>query len=275
MGNYKGKNVDEAIANGLSELNLNKSEVKINIIDHGNAGVFGFFEKEAEVEITPLSPMELKIKRLIPYLIGAVTIFMILIAVIIGVYSDKSTTVSTPSSTQTSSIVEKSVEKTSESSSTSSSSTPASSSSTSTSSSSTESSSTSPAQSAVITTENNEEFKALLQTDDSSTITNFIQKYKGQIIEFDGHIADITHYKNYKTKFDILIYGGNYLGTEQAPSGPNFKFVNITTVSNAAFNSFNVKNISKGQNIHTKVQIGNYNSTQELVYLSPIEVSPR
>ena len=51
MGNYKGKNVDEAISNGLSELNLNKSEVKINIIDHGNAGVFGFFEKEAEVEM--------------------------------------------------------------------------------------------------------------------------------------------------------------------------------------------------------------------------------
>ena len=275
MGNYKGKNVDEAIANGLSELNLNKSEVKINIIDHGNAGVFGFFEKEAEVEITPLSPMELKIKRLIPYLIGAVTIFMILIAVIIGVYSDKSTTVSTPSSTQTSSIVEKSVKKTSESFSTSSSSTPDSSSSTNTTSSSTESSSTSPTQSAVITTENNEEFKALLQTNKSSIITNFIQKYKGQIIEFDGHIADITHYKNYKTKFDILIYGGNYLGTEQAPSGPNFKFVNITTVSNAAFNSFNGENISKGQNVHIKAQIGNYNSTQDLVYLSPIEISPR
>ena len=275
MGNYKGKNVDEAIANGLSELNLKKNEVKINIIDHGNAGVFGFFEKEAEVEITPLSPMELKIKRLIPYLIGAGVIFIILLLVLIVVISDKSSTVSTPSSIETSSVIEKSVEKTSESSSTSSSSTPASSSSTSTSSSSTESSSTSPAQSDVITTENNEEFKALLQTDDSSTITNFIQKYKGQIIEFDGHIADITHYKNYKTKFDILIYGGNYLGAEQAPSGPNFKFVNITTVSNAAFNSFNGENISKGQNIHIKAQIGNYNSTQELVYLSPIEVSPR
>ena len=47
-----------------------KNEVKINIIDHGNAGVFGFFEKEAEVEITPLSPLELKVKKLIPYLIG-------------------------------------------------------------------------------------------------------------------------------------------------------------------------------------------------------------
>lgn len=272
---YKGKNVDEAIENGLYELNLKKNEVKINIIEEGNAGVFGFFEKEAEVEITPLSPLELKVKKLIPYLIGVAVIFIILLLVLFGGNSDKSTSVPTSTSTETSSIVEKSVEKTNEASSTSQSSTSISSSSTSTSSSSTEYSSTSPAQSAIITTENNEEFKALLQTDNSSTITNFIQKYKGQIIEFDGHIADIAHYKNYKTKFDMLIYGGNYLGAEQAPSGPNFKFVNITTVSNAAFNSFNGENISKGQNVHIKAQIGNYNSTQDLVYLSPIEVSPR
>lgn len=270
---YKGKNVDEAIENGLYELNLKKNEVKINIIEEGNAGVFGFFEKEAEVEITPLSPLELKVKKLIPYLIGVAVIFMILLLVLFGGNSDKSTSV--PTSTETSSIVEKSVEKTNEASSTSQSSTSMSSSSTNTSSSSTESSSTSPDRSAVITTENNEDFKALLQTDNSSTITNFIQKYKGQIIEFDGHIADIAHYKNYKTKFDMLIYGGNYLGAEQVPSGPNFKFVNITTVSNAAFNSFNGENISKGQNVHIKAQIGNYNSTQDLVYLSPIEVSPR
>ena len=272
---YKGKNVDEAIENGLYELNLKKNEVKINIIEEGNAGVFGFFEKEAEVEITPLSPLELKVKNLIPYLIGVTVIFIILLLVLFGGNSDKSTSVPTSTSTETSSIVEKSVEKTNEVSSTSQSSTSMSSSSTNTSSSSTESSSTSPAQSAVITTENNEEFKALLQTEDSSTITNFIQKYKGQVIEFDGHIADIAHYKNYKTKFDMLIYGGNYLGAEQAPSGPNFKFVNITTVSNAAFNSFNGENISKGQNVHIKAQIGNYNSTQDLVYLSPIEISPR
>ena len=275
MGNYKGKNVDEAIENGLSELNLKKSEVKINIIDHGNAGVFGFFEKEAEVEITPLSPLELKVKKLIPYLIGVAVIFIILLLVLFGGNSDKSTSVPTSTSTETSSIVEKSVEKTNEVSSTSQSSTSISSSSTSTSSSSTESSSTSSAQSAVITTENNEEFKALLQTEDSNTITDFVQKHKNQTIEFDGHIADIAHYKNYKTKFDMLIYGGDYLGTEQAPSGPNFKFVNVTTVSNSAFKSFNGENISKGQNVRIKAQIGNYNSTQDIVYLSPIEVSPR
>ena len=76
---YKGKNVDEAIENGLYELNLKKNEVKINIIEEGNAGVFGFFEKEAEVEITPLSPLELKVKKLIPYLIGVAVIFIILL----------------------------------------------------------------------------------------------------------------------------------------------------------------------------------------------------
>ena len=205
MGNYKGKNVDEAIENGLYELNLKKSEVKINIIDHGNAGIFGFFEKEAEVEITPLSPMELKIKKLIPYLIGAGVIFMILLLVLIVVISDKSTTVSTPSSTETSSVIEKSVEKTSESSSTSSSSTPASSSSTNTTSSSTETSSTSPSQATIITVENNEDFKSLLQTEDQSVITDFIQKHKGQIIEFDGNIANLA---KSKSKYDILIHSG-------------------------------------------------------------------
>ena len=270
MSIYKGKNVDEAIENGLSELNLKKSEVKINIIDHGNAGIFGFFEKEAEVEITPLSPLELKVKKLIPYLIGVAVIFIILISVIIGVYSDKSTTVSPPSSTQTSSIVEKSIEKTSESSSTSQSSTSISSSSTSNSSSSTEASSTSPSQSAVITTENNEDFKALLQTEDSSTITDFIKKYKDKIIEFDGNIADLA---KVKSKYDILIHSGDYY--PDRVSGPNFKIPQITIISNPIFNSFNGDNIKTGQNVHIKAKIGNYNSTQDLVYLSPIEVSPR
>ena len=268
MGNYKGKNVDEAIANGLSELNLKKSEVKINIIDHGNAGIFGFFEQEAEVEITPLSPMELKIKKLIPYLIGVAVIFIILLLVLFGGNSDKSTSV--PTSTETSSIVEKSVEKTSEASSTSQNSTSISSSSTSISSSSTESSSTSPAQSAVITTENNEEFKALLQTEDSNTITDFVQKHKNQTIEFDGNIAYLS---KLKSKYDVLIHSGDYHPDEA--SGPNFKIPQITIISNPIFNSFNGDDIKIGQNIHIKAKIGNYNTTQDLIYISPIEISPR
>ena len=270
MGNYKGKNVDEAIENGLAELNLKKSEVKINIIDHGNAGIFGFFEKEAEVEITPLSPMELKVKKLIPYLIGATVIFIILLLVLFGGNSDKSTTVSTPSSTQTSSTVEKSVEKTSESSSTSSSSMPASSSSTNTTSSSAETSSTSPSQATIITVENNSEFQTLLQSEDQSIITDFVQKYKGKTIEFDGNFADLA---KVKSKYDILIHSGDYYPDEA--TGPNFKFIEINLISNPVFKPFNGENVRKGQNVHIKAKVGAYNATQDLIYLSPIEVSPR
>jgi len=221
---YKGKNVDEAIENGLYELNLKKNEVKINIIEKGNAGIFGFFEKEAEVEITPLSPMELKFKKLIPYLTGAGVTFTILLLVLFGGNSDKSTTVSTPSSTETSSVVEKSVEKTSESFSTSSSSTPASSSSTNTTSSSTKTSSTSLSQTSIITVENNEDFKSLIHNE--QPIANFI-------------------------------------------------FSKRKLTSNSAFKSFNNKNFIDGQKIHIRAKIQSYNDKQDLIYLSPIEISPR
>ena len=63
---YKGKNVDEALEKGLAALNLKKNEVRINVIEHGQAGIFGFFEKEAEVEITPLTEKELKLKKITP-----------------------------------------------------------------------------------------------------------------------------------------------------------------------------------------------------------------
>ena len=270
MGNYKGKNVDEAIENGLSELNLKKSEVKINIIDHGNAGIFGFFEKEAEVEITPLSPLELKVKKLIPYLIGVAVIFIILISVIIGVYLDKSTTVSPPSSTEASSVIEKSVEKTSESSSTSSSSTPASSSSTNTTSSSTKTSSTSLSQTSIITVENNEDFQSLIQTKDKKTKSKLVKKLKDQTTEFDAYIDKIT---KKITKFDVTIYPDNYIHNEQPIA--NFIFSKRKLTSNSAFKSFNNKNFIDGQKIHIRAKIQSYNDTQDLIYLLPIEISPR
>ena len=156
--------------------------MKINIIEKGNAGIFGFFEKEAEVEITPLSPMELKFKKLIPYLTGVGVTFIILLLVLFGGNSDKSTTVSTPSSTETSSVVEKSVEKTSKSFSTSSSSTPASSSSTNTTSSSTKTSSTSLSQTSIITVENNEDFKSLIQTKDKKTKSKLVKNLKIKLL---------------------------------------------------------------------------------------------
>lgn len=265
---YKGRNVDEAIEKGLATLNLKKNEVHINIIEKGQAGVFGFFEKEAEVEITPLTEQELKIKKYTPYLIGAALLLSLFIVLILAIFKDNKTPTTSPSSTSTT-IVEKTSEQTDEPSpkETSTVSTNITTSSPST----TEAPATSSSPSTnIITVENNEEFKTLLQTDDQNTIKDFIQKYKGQTIEFDGNIA---HLAKIKSKYDILIHSWDYNPDEA--TGPNFKFVEISLISNPVFKSFNGENIKVGQNVHIKAKVGGYNEKQDLVFLSPIEVSPR
>ncbi len=277
MGVYKGKSVDEAIENGLLDLNLKKEDVHIHVIEKGQAGIFGFFEKEAEVEITPLTEKELKLKKLAPYLSAGGFVILILFFILIGVIQNNKSNSSTslPSSTNPSSVTEKSTEISSKPSSTSKeSSTSSSSQSSSTSSSSgsveNSSSTTTSSQSTVITVENNSEFKALLQTENTDKITEFIQKYKGQTIEFDGNFADLA---KVKSKYDILIHSGDYHPDEA--TGPNFKFIEISLISNPVFKPFNGENIRKGQNVHIKAKVGAYNATQDLIYLSPIEVSPR
>ena len=263
---YKGKNVDEAIEKGLAALNLKKNEVHINIIEKGQAGIFGFFEKEAEVDIIPLTEKELKLKKITPYLVGAALLLSFFIMLLLAIFQDNKPTTASPSSTSTT-IVEKTTEKSSEQSSTN---TENSSSSTSSSSNSIENSSTSPSQSSTITVENNSEFQVLLQSEDQSTIEDFIKKYKGQTIEFDGNIA---HLAKVKSKYDILVHSWDYHPDEA--TGPNFKFVEISLISNPIFKSFNGENIRVGQNVHIKAKVGGYNEKQDLVFLSPIEVSPR
>lgn len=265
---FKGKNVDEAIEKGLTTLNLKKNEVHINVIKKEQAGVFGFFEKEAEVEITPLTDKELKLKKITPYLIGAALLLSLFIVLILAIFQDNKTPTTSSSSTSTT-IVEKTSEQTDEPSpkETSTVSTNITTSSPSTTEAPTTSSSNS---NTVITIDNNEEFKTLLQTENQNTIKDFIQKYKGQTIEFDGNIA---HLAKIKSKYDILIHSWDYNPDEA--TGPNFKFVEISLISNPVFKSFNGENIKVGQNVHIKAKVGGYNEKQDLVFLSPIEVSPR
>lgn len=45
--------VDQAISKGLAQLNLGSHEVDIKIISEGKKGLFGFGQKDAEVELTP------------------------------------------------------------------------------------------------------------------------------------------------------------------------------------------------------------------------------
>ncbi|MGL4971649.1 MAG: DUF4839 domain-containing protein, partial [Culicoidibacterales bacterium] len=63
----------------------------------------------------------------------------------------------------------------------------------------------------IITVENNPEFAALLAENvDYASISNFVAENKGKTISFQGHIANMANHGNYTTRFDVLIYIGEY-----------------------------------------------------------------
>lgn len=53
-----GKDVDEAVENGLFDLDLERHEVTIEVLSEGRAGLFGIGGEPAKVRLTPFSPEE-------------------------------------------------------------------------------------------------------------------------------------------------------------------------------------------------------------------------
>ena len=50
-----GKNVDEAVENGLAELGLERHEVSVEVLSEGRAGLFGIGGEAARVRLSPVS----------------------------------------------------------------------------------------------------------------------------------------------------------------------------------------------------------------------------
>ena len=126
-----------------------------------------------------------------------------------------------------------------------------------------------------ITVANNEEFRALIESPqpDNATIEQFVSKYKGRTIEFDGNVADVAPYKSYKTRFDFLIYAGDY--NPNSAHGPNFKFADVAYYDLHLTGANIPDSIGTGQNLHIVAEILEYNSTKELFYLKPVTTSVR
>ena len=284
MGVYKGKNIEEAIKKGLNDLNVKKEDATIKILEEGSGGIFGLFSKEAEVCITPLSSEEIRkrdqLKKLqfIGSIAGAIVlIVMIALLIIFGPKDD--TSKSAKQATHSSKIMKQTTDTTSSSikteSNSSKSSKTSSSETLSSSSSASSSSSTPPSTPSILTAENNTEFGTILQTEDPDKINEFVNKYKGQVVEFDGYIADIASSEGRKTYFDILIYSGNFMGKDIANPSPYFKLAEVRPSVDPAFNPFNGNDISEDQNVHIKAKISGYSLNQQLLYISVIEISPR
>lgn len=284
MGIYKGKNIEEAITKGLKDLNVKKEDATIKILEEGSGGLFGLFSKEAEVSITPLSSEEIRkrdqLKKL--QLIGSIAgaILLIVITGLLILFGPKDdTSKSAKQATHSSKIMKQTTDTTSSSikteSNSSESSKTSSSETLSSSSSASSSSSTPPSTPSIFTAENNTEFATILQTEDPDKINEFVNKYKGQVVEFDGYIADIASSEGRKTYLDILIYSGNFMGKDNAKPSPYFKLAEVRPSVDPAFNPFNGNDISEDQNVHIKAKISGYSLNQQLLYMSVIEISPR
>lgn len=280
MGIYKGKNIEEAIKKGLKDLNVKKEDATIEVLEEGSGGIFGLFSKEAEVSITPLSSQEIRkrdqLKKL--QLIGSIAgaILLIVITGLLIIFGPKDdTSKSAKQATPSSKIMKQTTDPTSSSIKTESSSSESSKTSSSETRSSSSSASSSSSTPSILTAKNNTEFATILQTEDPDKINEFVNKYKGQVVEFDGHIADIAKSEGRNTYNDILIYSGDYKGPNEAVPSPNFKLDEVRPAVDPEFKSFNGNNIIEGENIHIKARLSGYNIGQEILHLGLIEISPR
>jgi hypothetical protein len=127
----------------------------------------------------------------------------------------------------------------------------------------------------VLTIENNADMAALFKVGDFDPfISEFAEKYSGRIIQFDGYIANIMPHDVYETRFDILIYTGNY--GESSGNALSFKFEDVNIVFDLKLTGPNIPEyISEGQNLRITAEVVEYEEISGLFFLKPVSTEIR
>lgn len=124
-----------------------------------------------------------------------------------------------------------------------------------------------------LTVANNKDLAALLATGDPSALgKEFVEKYEGRTIEFDGNIANMMNHGTYKTRYDILVYAGDF----NEARGPSFQFNDVSIVSDLNLIGSNIPDtIGEGDNLHIVAKVAGYNTGGDLLLLDPISTEMR
>ena len=127
----------------------------------------------------------------------------------------------------------------------------------------------------ILTTDNCKDLSDILSTKDEfdSRIKDFAQKYAGKTIEFDGNTAYVSQHGDYKTRFDYLIYAGDY--SETIFSGPSFQFSDVNYYDLHLTGDNVPDTFGIGLNIHIVATVGEYNETSGLFQLKPLSIKMR
>ncbi|APZ49930.1 hypothetical protein BW721_09975 [Jeotgalibaca sp. PTS2502] len=126
----------------------------------------------------------------------------------------------------------------------------------------------------VITVENNEEFANVLGKKSADEQTSeFAEKYKGRTIAFDANIAYMNNHGSYTTRYDLLIYTGDYSETEVY--GPNFQIRDVN-ISNLNLTGENIPDtIGMGDHIYLTAKIIEWDEERQLFRLEPVSTEFR
>ncbi len=127
----------------------------------------------------------------------------------------------------------------------------------------------------VLNVNNCEELAALLSLKDGfdPSIAEFASKYQGRTIEFDGNVAYVSSHEGNNTRFDYLIYAGDY--SESEVSGPSFQFEDVNYYDLHLEGDNVPDTFDVGLNIHVVAKIEEYDSGTGLFKLDPVKITIR
>lgn len=127
----------------------------------------------------------------------------------------------------------------------------------------------------VLTIDNCEELASMLSKKAAidESYLSFASKYAGRTIEFDGRIDYVVKYKNYDTRYEILVSAGDY--DPNHVIGPAFKFQDVGANDLDLDTLFLEEKIQVGKNVRIVAKVGEFDSNSELFFLDPISVTER
>jgi beta-lactam-binding protein with PASTA domain len=127
----------------------------------------------------------------------------------------------------------------------------------------------------VLTKSNSEEFAAVLRASDycDESVGSFAADNSGRTIEFDGSIADMAPHGDADTRYDILVAPGNK-GPESV-AGPAFKFEDVNVFDLKLTGTKIPDSVGEGDRFRFVAEIVEYNQTQCLLFLEPVETKIR
>lgn len=134
-----------------------------------------------------------------------------------------------------------------------------------------------PRQPEIITTENNKEFLDVVEVlnERDPIIEQFVEKYKGRLIEFDGCIIFVDSHENYNTRYDILLSAGDYINENTANPGPLFKMEDVNVTDMGIKELYIPQFIRVGSNVRIVSKVTKYDNDRGLLMLDPVLVEAR